>query len=237
MTSGVYLIRHVASGRCYVGSSGTIEKRWIRHRCALKHNRHHSEKLQHAWNKYGEAAFEFQVIQECPVPELRPIEQHWMDTLQSPTTGFNCTRKALEHSDEVRERIASRKRGLKASPETRTRMSVAHKGLPIPEKTLQAIHSPSARAKAGEAKRGRPLDARRAAILASPESQAKAAAARKGLPRGAYVPVGPDDPRRRPLPTVQREALKTRVISEETRRRMSESAQRRCAKKEQSCGK
>jgi group I intron endonuclease len=57
MDAGIYKISHAASGRAYVGSAVNIKKRWATHRHALRTGRHHSQKLQRAWSKYGEAEF------------------------------------------------------------------------------------------------------------------------------------------------------------------------------------
>lgn len=119
MTSGIYQIRHMTSGKVYVGSSGNIPVRWRLHRRELRQGVHHSQKLQRAWNKYGADAFVFEVLAECSIPSLRSREQHWMDTLNAFTSGYNCTAKALEHSEEVRARLAQSAKGRTATSETR----------------------------------------------------------------------------------------------------------------------
>lgn len=48
--SGVYAIRHLLSGKCYVGSAKNMRRRWGRHRADLVAGSHHSVKLQRAWN-------------------------------------------------------------------------------------------------------------------------------------------------------------------------------------------
>lgn len=226
MTSGIYQIRHMTSGKVYVGSSGNIPVRWRLHKRELQKSAHHSSKLQRAWNKYGADAFVFEVLEECPIPSLRSREQHWMDTLHAFTSGYNCTAKALEHSEEVRARLARKAQGRTASMETRRKMSDAHLGVKV---KVEHLHTPGARAKAAEAKRGVPLDARRAEILRDPTVQAKAAASRTGKSRGPYKPSGQPDGRNKPMSEEQKAKMRGRVVSEESRRRMSEAAQRRAA--------
>ena len=229
MTTGVYAIRHIVSGKSYVGSSSKIENRWVRHRSALKHNRHHSEKLQRAWNKYGADAFEFEVLQTCALSALRSVEQEWLDRLEAHRQGYNCTAKSLEHSEEVRARLAASHRGKTASPETRAKMSKAHKGLMSHEEVVRRLHTPEARRKAGDSKRGKPLDAARKETLASPEAQAKSAAARLGVKRGPYKKTAGPDGRNRPMPPEQRAKLTGRVVSVETRQRQSVAAKNRAS--------
>jgi group I intron endonuclease len=78
---GIYAIRHVESGRMYIGSAKNIYDRWREHRSALRRGVHHSPYLQNAWNKYGEAAFVFEVLEHClgDAVMLCNQEQHWLD--------------------------------------------------------------------------------------------------------------------------------------------------------------
>jgi hypothetical protein len=39
------------------------DSRWAYHRSALRHDHHHCEYLQNAWNKYGEKAFKFVILE------------------------------------------------------------------------------------------------------------------------------------------------------------------------------
>lgn len=89
MTSGVYLIRCIPTEKVYVGSSVNIIARWSQHKCDLKAKRHHSTKLQRAWDKYGASSFEFSVIEEnCS--ELIQAEQKWIDSFNAFNSGLNC---------------------------------------------------------------------------------------------------------------------------------------------------
>ena len=73
--SGVYEILNTANGKRYIGSAAKLRRRWANHRSALRSGRHHSPPLQRAWNKYGEVAFTFRVLQPCPVAQLLFQEQ------------------------------------------------------------------------------------------------------------------------------------------------------------------
>ncbi len=63
---GVYRILCTPTGSAYIGSSLDITNRWSKHRIQLRKNVHHCAHLQRAWNKYGEDAFEWHVIQVLP---------------------------------------------------------------------------------------------------------------------------------------------------------------------------
>lgn len=107
MISGIYVIKHIDSGRAYVGSSAHMEQRWGVHRSALRHNRHVNPHLQAAWNKYGAANFTFRILEECPSEQLAAREQHWMDALQSVTEGFNLAPYACSTRKTDAQRLSA----------------------------------------------------------------------------------------------------------------------------------
>lgn len=95
---GVYAIINTVNGKTYIGSSHNIQHRWQDHCRDLRIGRHHSSVLQHAWNKYGEAAFAFQVMEiVTDEKELLAAEQRWMDFLQTAQKdkGYNLNPYAM----------------------------------------------------------------------------------------------------------------------------------------------
>jgi hypothetical protein len=105
--SGIYRIIHTESGRCYVGQTGLpFRKRWILHRSTLRLGKS-SSYLQAAWNKYGEDAFRFEVIERCAPDRLTEREQFWIDRYQpmvynlAPAGGSVL---GITHTPEARER-------------------------------------------------------------------------------------------------------------------------------------
>jgi group I intron endonuclease len=156
--SGVYVARNTVSGRVYVGSSISIYQRWRKHREALRRGKHPSNLFQDSWNKHGEAAFVWEVLEDVPERErLFEREQHWIDTLKAAgrKTGLNLRPSADSF------------RFGKHSEETKAKMSAAHK-----DKPKTAEH----RAKIAAAITGRKLsDETRAALRAAHASSGKAA--------------------------------------------------------------
>lgn len=65
----IYQITNMINGKYYIGSAQSFERRSWQHKYDLKNNRHKNPKLQAAWNKYGEDAFVFEVLEEIPVGE------------------------------------------------------------------------------------------------------------------------------------------------------------------------
>ena len=121
-SGGIYVIRHIASSKVYVGSAAKVAQRWRVHRHNLKKRGHHSVLLQRAWHKYGPDAFSWEVVEPVFIAsELAAREQFWMDTLSAcdPSKGYNIFPKA-------RSSI-----GRKLTPEQCKAMSIARLGKPL----------------------------------------------------------------------------------------------------------
>src|SRR5579884_504761 len=92
---GVYRIRNLLNGKVYVGSTSTgFRRRWGMHRNRLRAGRHANQHLQAAWDKYGEAAFAFEVLEVvADAAEVLPREQDWLDRLEPwrPEVGYNIS--------------------------------------------------------------------------------------------------------------------------------------------------
>lgn len=75
----IYKIINTTNGKFYVGSTNNTRERFRTHRNRLRKNRHHCKHLQASWNKYGEKAFVFTVIEVIPDGEsLQAAEDKWL---------------------------------------------------------------------------------------------------------------------------------------------------------------
>lgn len=110
----VYAITNTVNGRRYIGSTTNYKQRWSEHRHLLRRATHHSFVLQRAWDKYGEAAFKFEVLVVCP-KELRVEYENRLMATQA----YNVLRTARE---------AIVRRGRRHSEATKAKMSAAHVG-------------------------------------------------------------------------------------------------------------
>lgn len=133
MISGVYMIRCVKTGHCYIGSSRNIRKRWERHRNECANNNHHNSWLQRAWIKYGAEAFEFLVLEECGENRVER-EQHYMDScgknMKNASKLAHCAettpKKRRQSSITAKRLIAEGRFGPACiTPEMRFRISAA----------------------------------------------------------------------------------------------------------------
>lgn len=155
--SGIYAIRHIASGRVYIGSAVDLNRRRREHFRKLCAGSHCNSKLQNAWNKYGEDEFEFDVLEFCQKDVLILREQALIDTFDSVVSGFNILPIAgntlgYRHSDETKRKLSSANsgyrhseeakesmRGRVVSDETRNALSIAHMGREMPQSQRDAI--------------------------------------------------------------------------------------------------
>lgn len=178
--SGIYQIKHIASGKIYIGSSINIQLRWNVHTYELNKNKHHSPYLQRAWNKYGADAFEFSIIETCFVFALIFREQHYINLYHpaynvSPTAGNAMLGK--KHTAEARKKISEAGTRRSRTPETLLKMIAS--GWGKSSRMLGRKHSPETIVKMKEAAKGR---------IITPEQKIKlsiAAKARKRTPLSA----------------------------------------------------
>lgn len=116
MKIGIYRIKNSINNKIYIGSTKNIEARWAKHRALLRHNKHQNAHLQNAWNKYGENAFIFEVIEECKIEDLINREQFFIDNL-NPEYNQTAIAGKVEMTAERRDKLS--KSVLKAYKEGR----------------------------------------------------------------------------------------------------------------------
>jgi group I intron endonuclease len=77
--SVIYKIINSVNNKFYIGSTNNQYERFRTHRNKLRNNKHHTKHLQAAWNKYGEDAFIFHVIEIIPEDaSLQEAEDVWL---------------------------------------------------------------------------------------------------------------------------------------------------------------
>lgn len=211
--SCIYAIKHIPSGRLYIGSAVNVVKRWREHKTALRAGKHHNNKLQRIWNKHGEDSLAFEIVEEVAcAQELVPREQFYIDSFESVKRGLNICPVAGSTlgrvmSEEQRRMLSVFHTGRKHSAETRAKMSASsaaarRKGVKLSKELVEKIrlsslgrvHSEETKRKMSLTRKGRPLSAETAAKIAARNRER------------ALLPVSP-----------------------ETRQRMSESAKKRMA--------
>ena len=184
MISGIYAIRHAASGRVYIGSTRNFVKRWELHRWHLDQGTHHCSYLQRCWTKHGTNAFAWVVLE--PTNDLLSREQFWIeyfDALNS-ATGFNlkpAMRRDLGPlaNAEYRARLSAALKGKPKSPEARKKLSLARMGTKASLETRAKISAALTGKKRSESFRQQ-LSLRSTGVVPSAETREKLRAAHIG---------------------------------------------------------
>lgn len=95
MAQGIYKIINTANNKFYVGSTNHTKVRFREHRKQLRGKRHHCKHLQAAWNKYGEDAFVFVLVQAvADTKDLFAAEEKWLREHHGETHCYNSGRSA-----------------------------------------------------------------------------------------------------------------------------------------------
>lgn len=81
MTTGIYSITSIESGKIYVGRSVAIERRWGDHLRNLYLGQHENKHLQNIYNKYGIRNLNFRVLEVCSEDALAQKEVYWYNEL------------------------------------------------------------------------------------------------------------------------------------------------------------
>lgn len=97
----------------YIGSTFDFDARWKYHKRLLCKGTHTNIHLQSAWNKYGENVFEFSIIEY--------VDKGWLVREQYYTDLLNP-----EYA--IQKECVSSRLGVKASEETRRKLSISTKG-------------------------------------------------------------------------------------------------------------
>jgi group I intron endonuclease len=232
--SGIYKITNTVNQKIYVGSAVNLQARFNNHKSHLRKNTHHSIKLQRAWNKYGEDAFIFSVIEFVHETEnLIKREQFYFDVLiPFGKNGYNIATVAgsilgVKRSDETKEKLRIASGSRTHTEETKIKISESKKG--------NSKHYPmtdSGRKSFLEKMKGRKL---------SPEHRAKCSLGMKGKKHSEETKKRMSDAQKNIAPEIRQimnEGNKSRVTPEmrekcritSTGRKMSDDARARLSK-------
>lgn len=91
---GIYKIENTINGKCYIGQSENITRRWRAHRsAAFNPNAHNYDiTLYRAIRKYGIDNFTFTVLVECELSELNELESKFIQEYNSiAPNGYNLS--------------------------------------------------------------------------------------------------------------------------------------------------
>jgi group I intron endonuclease len=136
--AGIYGIRHIESGKIYIGQSQNIARRIATHKRLKDTSCVH---VLYAIRKYGVSSFVcivFEVIGNLLL--LTEREQYFMDYFESykPKNGYNIcpiaeSTRGRKHTEETKNKIRIAHLGIKLSEEHKAKIGVAFKGIKLSE--------------------------------------------------------------------------------------------------------
>jgi len=167
MTVGIYKITNNINGKCYVGQSWNIEKRWRDYHSSYVNLQ--QPKLYNAFQKYGKDKFVFEVLVQLTAgstqDQLDVLEIQLMDQLDSIRSGYNIrgggsrgrhspetiakmqyAHTGKTHTDATKTKIRDLRTGQCLTPETCAKMSDANRFKPMSDETLARRLDPTYRA-------------------------------------------------------------------------------------------
>lgn len=135
MARGIYKIINVVNNKFYVGSAVDLKRRKTRHFSELRNNKHPNGRLQNSWNKHGEQAFVFVVVEDLSDDaDLLAAENVWLKEhvgkdycynlgvdATAPTLGMSGELSptwGYKHTNEAKAAIAATSKGRTQDEET-----------------------------------------------------------------------------------------------------------------------
>lgn len=153
---GIYKILNLTTDHFYIGSAVDLQRRKSRHFSELRRQKHNNSRLQAAWNKYGEAAFVFTVVEFVAASaDLYSAEDRWLCghvgksycynlgmAAISPMLGLSGPRSptyGYRHTAEAKAKISAAGKGRIITDETRAKRSAKLKGRIISQAQREQI--------------------------------------------------------------------------------------------------
>lgn len=200
--SGIYMWKNKITGRVLVGQTVNFNKRKASYLRSLKNGDYGNSHFQAAWNKYGQDAFEFSILEVVSNHEfLTAFEQKYVDYFRNFKTGVynqvgpvDSPRRGAKNSTSQNAKISSsnlgkpKRKGYKKGPrslESRQKQSAAIRG-----KKRRSM-SEAAKAKSSATQKGRKFTAEHVANLSASlqkseivkEKNRRIGAAQRGVPK------------------------------------------------------
>ena len=174
---GVYKITNKADGRCYVGLSVDIHKRWRAHLAAAGSAKQYE--IHKAMAELGPTAFTFEIIELCSRSELSHREIHWVQEHRAYLDGYNMNPggTAPVATADSKRKTSLALVGKPKAPEHVAKVSAALKGRK-PSDEQRKLFSEAAKARWSDPeKRAALMQSRSRKRVCSAETKAKLSAA------------------------------------------------------------
>lgn len=113
LNCGIYQIKNLVNGLCYIGQTHNLRKRFKKHKSMLKQGKHYNKNLQDDFTTYGIENFAFEILEICDEQVLDTKEQEWIKNLGGVDSGkvYNIQTGGLigiDYSKEYKEKISKK---------------------------------------------------------------------------------------------------------------------------------
>ena len=139
MNSGIYLI--TINNKPYIGFTDNFTERWDNHRSQLQRGKHHSKKLQEAYDTHGD--FKVEILLETD-GDMAELEKEYIKKYDSKDNGYNMTTGGQGGDTYQFQTPAARAERNKKIGETISRVNTGRK-LPKQSIAMMGSKNPSYR--------------------------------------------------------------------------------------------
>ena len=112
---GVYKITNTVTGDFYIGSSKNIKQRWVSHKCKSTWNKCPNSPMYLDMNKYGLDKFEFEILEEVEIGQLKEAEQKFIETLKPTYNNYNAKGLDFERYKEYHKEYQKSEKGKESN--------------------------------------------------------------------------------------------------------------------------
>lgn len=106
----IYIIENANTGKFYIGRTNDPAQRKRAHFSELRRGTHGNPRLQNSFNKHGEAAFEFKVVDSASADKIQAKEAEWFKAFDEDKTYlYNCHFKTIGGEGLARPHTAESK--------------------------------------------------------------------------------------------------------------------------------
>ena len=102
--SGVYKITNTITGDFYIGSSKDVKRRWAAHKIPSTWNKYPNNQMYHDMKNYGVDKFEFQILEEAEIEQLKETEQQFIEILKPTYNDRNANGWNIERRKETKNK-------------------------------------------------------------------------------------------------------------------------------------
>ena len=105
--AGIYQLINKANNKVFINSTTNIQTAKENLINKLKNNEHKNQRLQDAWNKYGENFFEFSIIEKVPdIDTLSERKKHWINEFRSNEIEYGYNLELYKRPwEEIRDNL------------------------------------------------------------------------------------------------------------------------------------